>query len=143
MQRQRSGTRRKISLAAASLLSAALILPCAAVSKLSASVDPRLLFGYLALNSAVTFGMYYRDKRRAAAGEWRISEATLHVAELLGGWPGAFLAQRLLRHKIVKGAYQVAFWLIILLHQYVALDYLRDWAVTRQLLSTLQRVLPR
>ena len=143
MQRQRSDTRRKISLTAAFLLSSALILPCAALSKLSASLDPRLLFGYLTMISAVTFALYFRDKRRAAAGEWRISEATLHVAELLGGWPGAFLAQRLFRHKIVKGSYQFAFWLVILLHEYVALDYLKDWSVTRQLFSTLQRVLSR
>jgi hypothetical protein len=31
----------------------------------------------------------------------------------MGGWPGAFVAQRRLRHKCVKRKYQIVFWLIV------------------------------
>ncbi|HSH15989.1 MAG TPA: DUF1294 domain-containing protein [Verrucomicrobiae bacterium] len=52
----------------------------------------------------------------------RVSEANLHLLELLGGWPAALLAQRRLRHKCSKGSYQFMFWLIVLGHQFVAGD---------------------
>jgi uncharacterized membrane protein YsdA (DUF1294 family) len=46
------------------------------------------------LMSLITFVVYYLDKRAARLGRPRTPEATLHVLELLGGWPGALLAQR-------------------------------------------------
>jgi uncharacterized membrane protein YsdA (DUF1294 family) len=68
------------------------------------------------LMSLITFAVYYLDKRAARLGRPRTPEATLHVLELLGGWPGAFLAQRLIRHKNAKVGYQVVFWLIVAAH---------------------------
>lgn len=53
---------------------------------------------YLAL-SAATFVVFWIDKRRARAGRWRISERTLLSLSILGGWPGAMLAMRFVRHK--------------------------------------------
>ena len=52
--------------------------------------------------SAATFLVYAADKSAAQRGRWRVSERTLHLWSLLGGWPGAFLAQRVLRHKTRK-----------------------------------------
>ena len=52
--------------------------------------------------SLVTFVAFCLDKWRARAGGWRISEATLLGLALLGGWPGAKLAQRMVRHKTRK-----------------------------------------
>lgn len=69
-----------------------------------------------ALMSLITFVAYYTDKRAARLGRLRTPEATLHVLELLGGWPGALLAQRLIRHKNAKVGYQVVFWLIVAVH---------------------------
>ena len=69
-----------------------------------------------AVMSVVTFIVYALDKRAARLGRQRTPEATLHVLELLGGWPGAFLAQRLIHHKNAKVGYQVVFWLIVALH---------------------------
>lgn len=66
--------------------------------------------------SCVTFFAYAWDKTSAQDGEWRVSENTLHLLELLGGWPGALLAQQCLRHKTVKSSYQVIFWLIVAAH---------------------------
>ena len=62
--------------------------------------------------SAFTVAEYARDKRRAQAGAWRTSEDSLHLLELLGGWPGALLAQQSFRHKTRKLSYQIVFWLI-------------------------------
>ena len=68
------------------------------------------------LMSAVAFAMYWIDKRRAVRGDWRISETTLHGIELLGGWPGAWIAQRVFHHKGKKTRYLVVFWAIVGIH---------------------------
>ena len=67
--------------------------------------------------SLLTFLAYARDKRAARLQARRTPETVLHVLELLGGWPGALLAQRALRHKNRKASYQVAFWACALLHE--------------------------
>lgn len=74
-----------------------------------------LAFVYLVM-SLVCFVAYWYDKRQAVAGMRRIPEARLHLYELLGGWPGGLLAQRLIRHKNRKLPYQLRFWFIVLLH---------------------------
>lgn len=56
------------------------------------------------------------DKHRAVRAQSRISERTLHTLELLGGWPGALIAQHLIRHKTAKTSYRVVLWLIVALH---------------------------
>lgn len=66
--------------------------------------------------SVVSFIQYVSDKNKAQADEWRTPESSLHLVELLGGWPGAFTAQKLLRHKTRKGSYQATYWLIVLIH---------------------------
>jgi uncharacterized membrane protein YsdA (DUF1294 family) len=74
--------------------------------------------------SLLTFLLYWRDKRQAQMNAWRTPEKILHGAELLGGWPGALVAQQVFRHKTRKLSYQLVFWLIILLHQVVWIDRL-------------------
>jgi uncharacterized membrane protein YsdA (DUF1294 family) len=69
-----------------------------------------------AVMSAITFLAFWRDKRAAARSRWRTSETTLHLLELMGGWPGALLAQSMLRHKSSKRSYRLCLWAIILLH---------------------------
>ena len=84
--------------------------------------------------SLLTFFAYRSDKRRSEAGQWRIPESTLHIAELVGGWPGAFLAQRTFRHKTSKVSYQVVFWIIVVVYQLVALDSLLGWRFAKDVL---------
>lgn len=74
-----------------------------------------LTFSFLLL-SVFTFGLYALDKSAARAGNWRTSEATLLFAGLLGGWPGAVMAQHWLRHKTVKTSFRVQFWATVALH---------------------------
>ena len=82
---------------------------------------------YVFVLGAITYGIYAMDKRRAQTQAWRVPEAHLHLLELLGGWPGAYLAQRRLRHKCSKIGYQFIFWLIVLAYQLVAFDSLQNW----------------
>ncbi len=83
---------------------------------------------WYAVASVVGWSLYASDKRRARDGGWRVKEATLHLAEVLGGWPGAFLAQRRFRHKTAKRSFQVGFWFAVVLHQFIAIDELTDSA---------------
>lgn len=74
-----------------------------------------VLIYYLAA-SVVTFVFYAFDKAAARQSQWRTPETTLHVLGLLGGWPGALMAQRLLRHKSSKRSFQIVFWITVVLH---------------------------
>ena len=87
-----------------------------------------IIAGAYGLMSLITFAVYYLDKRAARLGRPRTPEATLHVLELLGGWPGALLAQRLIRHKNAKVGYQVVFWLIVAMHVAGWIVAARIWA---------------
>ena len=68
------------------------------------------------LMSFIGFIIYAKDKYKAKNDDWRISENTLHLIEFFGGWPGALLAQRELRHKNRKKSYQITFWFIVAMH---------------------------
>ena len=68
-----------------------------------------VLIGYL-VASCFAYLAYVFDKAASLKGEWRTSESTLHLFSLVGGWPGAVLAQRTLRHKTRKQSFQVTYW---------------------------------
>ncbi|HKX95381.1 MAG TPA: cold shock and DUF1294 domain-containing protein [Methylibium sp.] len=62
------------------------------------------------LLSLVTFFVYWGDKQAAERGAWRTPESSLHLLALAGGWPGAWWAQTLLRHKSSKGSFLSVYW---------------------------------
>lgn len=76
--------------------------------------------GYISVLSAITFLMYAWDKRQAKRSSHqkvnRTPERTLQLLALFGGWPGALLAQQLLRHKSQKRRFIVVLWLCILIN---------------------------
>jgi uncharacterized membrane protein YsdA (DUF1294 family) len=80
--------------------------------------------------SLVTFLAFAWDKHCAVRGRWRVPEATLHLLELCGGWPGALAGQSWLRHKSTKLSYRIVLWLIVALHMagWTAWLYLRTGA---------------
>jgi len=75
--------------------------------------------------SVCTFVAYWLDKRKAKAGRWRTPESSLQFMALLGGWPGALLAQHYLRHKSQKRAFLLVFYLGALLNL-IALAWLQS-----------------
>jgi uncharacterized membrane protein YsdA (DUF1294 family)/cold shock CspA family protein len=66
--------------------------------------------------SVLAFLIYAADKSAAVADTWRVSESTLLAIGLLGGWPGAIVAQQLLRHKSSKASFRSAFWGTVMLN---------------------------
>ncbi|MBC7760870.1 MAG: DUF1294 domain-containing protein [Candidatus Saccharibacteria bacterium] len=70
---------------------------------------------YLAA-SLICFALYAIDKRRAMVAGWRISERTLLFWGFIGGWPGAIVAQQVLRHKTRKKSFREAFWATVLVN---------------------------
>lgn len=70
---------------------------------------------FIALNVA-TFVYYYVDKSRAIKGSWRVPESTLHFISLIGGWGGAYIAQKSLRHKNKKAAFIRIYQLTVLIN---------------------------
>lgn len=66
--------------------------------------------------SLLCFVAYGWDKLQASHGKRRVPESTLHRLELIGGWPGALLAQRCFRHKTRKSKYQLSFRMAIAIH---------------------------
>lgn len=104
-----------------------LILPGWAVATLIEQFAPRWVLGYLAVISIATALTNWADKHKAQTDQWRTPERTLHFLELVGGWPAAFITQQLIRHKTAKTEYQFTFWLIVILHQYLAFDLVYGW----------------
>lgn len=77
---------------------------------------PRFTLVFYAGASFFTFCLYAWDKAAAQRGAWRTPESTLHLWSLLGGWPGALVAQQFLRHKSVKAEFRGVFWVTVLVN---------------------------
>lgn len=66
--------------------------------------------------SMAAFAVYAIDKSAARTGRPRTRERSLHALAMAGGWPGALLAQTMLRHKSRKLRFQLMFWLTVMLN---------------------------
>ena len=95
---------------------AAILLAALAALALARAVLPLWGAAFYLAASALSFYLYRQDKAAAAAGEWRISEATLHGVDLCGGIIGGLLAQQRFRHKTRKASFVLATAGIALLH---------------------------
>ena len=78
-------------------------------------LKPIILILYLFL-SITTFLLYRQDKIKAKNEAWRTPENKLHFFSLIGGWPGALIAQRLLHHKSRKQSFLVVFYITVILN---------------------------
>jgi uncharacterized membrane protein YsdA (DUF1294 family) len=128
---------RRITLTNLLVLAVLLVLPGVALQR--AAFDWRWTGGYAVAINLLAYAAYASDKRRAIEKEWRLPEARLHLLALLGGWPGAFLAQRRLRHKCSKGSFQFVFWFTVIAFQFAAFDSMQHWRFTRAALTHLER----
>ncbi|MDZ7751065.1 MAG: cold shock and DUF1294 domain-containing protein [Gammaproteobacteria bacterium] len=111
----RKAVRPKWSSGALPVFMAAGFLLVVGVGVLVSAVPAPLLLIYLGV-SAITFAAYALDKRAAAEGSWRTSEGTLHLLALVGGWPGAVVAQSRLRHKTRKQPFRAVFWVTVVMN---------------------------
>lgn len=92
-----------------------------------------VLIGINAVASIVAFMAYATDKTAAQNRQWRIAESTLHLMSLLGGWPGALLAQQALRHKTAKKEFQFAFKATVIINLAATIWFLTPEAPERTL----------
>jgi uncharacterized membrane protein YsdA (DUF1294 family) len=63
--------------------------------------------------SILCFIVYAADKSAARGGRRRVPESTLLFLGFAGGWPGAIVAQQVLRHKTQKASFRSAFWVTV------------------------------
>lgn len=87
---------------------------------------PAVLVGIYIAMSALSYLMYRSDKIAAQSQAPRTPEANLHLADLLGGWPGALVAQQQFRHKTAKQSFQLVFWATVVVNLTVAAWLLRS-----------------
>lgn len=92
-----------------------LFLGLIAVAYFIGKFPQKLLLVYFGI-SAITFLAYAFDKSKAQRGEWRTQESTLHMFALIGGWPGAAIAQQVLRHKSQKKEFRSGFWFTVVIN---------------------------
>jgi uncharacterized membrane protein YsdA (DUF1294 family)/cold shock CspA family protein len=77
---------------------------------------PWWVLAALPMLNLLSFYAYWLDKYAAEKGQWRVKEDTLHLWSLAGGWPGAWFAQQMLRHKSRKIAFRDTYWGTMALH---------------------------
>lgn len=110
---QRSAQRGRISLAAFVPILGFVVLYWAVAT--THPLPAWLPLAYLAL-SLLTAVVYAVDKSAARAARHRVSERALLLLGLLGGWPGAIVAQQVLRHKTSKRSFRRVFWVTVVIH---------------------------
>lgn len=74
-----------------------------------------LVVWFLGVN-LLTLGLYGLDKIAARRGWRRVSEMTLLLFGVVGGWPGAMIGQQLFRHKTQKQPFKSYFVLSVVLN---------------------------
>jgi len=97
---------------------------------------PFAVVGIYVVASEIAFALYAIDKSAAKHGRWRTQEVTLQFWALIGGWPGAMVAQTLLRHKTKKLSFLVVFWITVLLNCAALL-----WALSAKGAPVLRKML--
>jgi uncharacterized membrane protein YsdA (DUF1294 family) len=97
------------------LIFAALFIALIAGAVVAGWLPPYMLGLYL-VPSVIAYFIYAWDKWAAKNHRWRTAESTLHLFGLLGGWPGAIVAQQMLRHKTKKHSFQMVFWGTVVLN---------------------------
>ncbi|MFQ6170850.1 DUF1294 domain-containing protein [Oryzobacter sp. R7] len=102
-----SGTTTALGVA---LVAVGSVAALAAVGRL-----PLLVLALVVGASLASSGLYRLDKAAAQRADRRIPESTLHLLDLLGGWPGGLVARHAFRHKTRKQPFRTVFWLTAVL----------------------------
>lgn len=88
---------------------------------------PMWVLGAAVSINVMTVLMYALDKSAAQQGQGRTPESHLHLLSLAGGWPGAWFAQQLLRHKTAKASFRRTYWATVGLHCAALLAWASGW----------------
>lgn len=118
-----------------SIVAATTFLLSVGVAVAMDKVPPLIMLLY-ASTSLITFSVYAWDKSASRKGGWRTPESKLHLLALLGGWPGAMIAQQTLRHKSKKRSFRSVFWMTVILN---CVGF--AWLYTQKESATLQSLL--
>lgn len=86
----------------------------------------RFLIAYIIIINIVGFAMMGIDKKRAIRGAWRISEASLFLAALLGGALGCTLGMWRFRHKTKHWYFKYGMPVIFAAQLFLALSLCRS-----------------
>lgn len=97
---------------------------------------PFAILGVYFAASVLTFLAYAIDKSAAQNNRWRTPEKTLHLFGMVGGWPGALLAQKTLRHKSKKKKFQLKFWATVIINCFTL-----GWLLTKSGSAFLSTIL--
>ncbi len=97
------------------IIGASAFFSSVAVLAYTGQIPLPMFWGYAAASAAALVA-YVVDKAAAKSERRRIPESTLHGLGLIGGWPGALVAQSLVRHKTRKREFQVLFWMTVVLN---------------------------
>ena len=76
---------------------------------------------YLILINAITMFLMHHDKKQAQKHLWRVPEAILLLACLLGGSPGGILGMVLFRHKTRKLRFSIGIPVMLIIQITIAL----------------------
>lgn len=90
-----------------------------------------MLLATCAVASSVAFVKFALDKRAARRGHRRTPERTLIRWSLAGGWPGAFIAMSLFRHKTSSPGFRLRIWLAAAAHAGLVVLVLAWWLRSR------------
>ena len=101
---------RVVAISAAVVFLASL---CVAAARGSLPLAVPIVYGAA---SAAAVIVYAADKSAAQRDDWRTPERTLHLVALVGGWPGALIAQTVFRHKTRKVPFRIIFWTMVALN---------------------------
>ena len=75
--------------------------------------------------SPICLALHGWDRRRAFGQMPRISEQTLLIFAFVGGWPGAWIGQRVFGYKDHNRRFKLLSWLILMVHVgFLALAFL-------------------
>jgi uncharacterized membrane protein YsdA (DUF1294 family) len=70
------------------------------------------------------------DKRQSKVGGWRVPEQRLHFLTLIGGWLGAIIGRRYLRHKSQKPVFMLVESAATILHLAISGILAYGWIAT-------------
>ncbi|MDM8561671.1 cold shock and DUF1294 domain-containing protein [Candidatus Parabeggiatoa sp. HSG14] len=92
---------------------AAIIMTIATTVFFSYQMGLHIIVAYIASINLSTLLFYGYDKMIAGGSLLRVPEWILHGLSIFGGSPTGLIAQKLFRHKTIKGSFQWVYWTIV------------------------------